>query len=353
MINIGQKQLRTIDGLVRTGCCESMEQFVEVAIRNQIVYEAQAAETGSAPSQSEYSQGIQKKQSSLDVIRATSKRRDAVKLDTRPIWRHIEIPITPLPDVKPATRPLWGQFYRFLPLKLVARLLAQAQSKQPIQMKVFCHEVVAEAMNLADQLRLVNATETGIPFATGFPNNKHDARKSADRFVSQYVGRVRSDGRLDGFLSALGFASLKQVNKDRYIGLTAAGTKFASLPNTVLDDGVVPPLLSDQEVSFLIRYIAQQMPGERDQLQEIIKLISEDTNTPRQLDSTLGNFYKIRYSDGEWTDAKVSVTHAGAMSRLAEMQLIRLTRDGRRVTYGLQDVKQENLLLLHDEEGAT
>lgn len=356
LINIGQKQLRTIDGLVRTGCYESIEQFVEVAIRNQIVYEAQAAETGSAAFQGEHRQAIQREQSNLDITRVESKKRHAVKLDTRPTWRHVEIPITPFSDVKPTTRPLWGQFYRFLPLKLVARLLAQAQSEEPAQMKAFCDEVVAEARNLAHQLRLVNdmnAVKNEITFTTGFPNNKRDARKSADRFVSQYVGRVRSDGRLDGFLSALGFASLEQVNKERLIGLTASGLRFASLPNCVLDDGTVPPLLSDDEVSFLIKHIAQQMPGERDQLQEIIKLISESTNTPMQLDRALGDFYKTRYSAEKWTDAKVSVTRAGAVSRLTEMQLIRVTREGRRVIYGLEDVKQGNLSLFREEEGHT
>lgn len=352
LINIEQAQLRTIDGLVRKGCYENIEQFLEVAIRNQIIYEAHAAETGLAAFQGEHREAIQEKHSTLDAIRVKSKKWRAAKLDTRPTWRHVETPITPFPDVAPATRPLWGQLYRFLPLKLVVRLVAQAESKQALQMKAVSHEVVAEAMDLADQLRQMEATKTGIAYATGFPNSKHDARKSADRFISQYVGRVRSDGRLDGFLSAMGFASLKQVKKERHIGLTAAGIRFASLPNSVLDDGAVPPLLSKEEVSFLVQYIAQQMPGERDQLREIIKLISEGTNTPRELDNALGDFYKIRYSDEKWTDAKVSVTRAGAISRLAEMQLVRVTRDGRRVAYRLEEVEQGNLLLLNDKKGA-
>lgn len=353
LINIEQAQLRTIDDLVRKGCYENIEQFLEVAIRNQIIYEAHAAETGLAAFQGEHMESIQEKHSNLDTMRVKSERWRAQKLDTRPIWRYVQTPIAPFPDVTPATRPLWGQLYRFLPLKLVVRLIAQAESNQPVQMKAVSHEVVAEAMDLADQLRQLEVTRTGIAYATGFPNDKHDARKSADRFISQYVGRVRSDGRLDGFLSAMGFASLKQVKKERHIGLTVSGIEFASLPNTVLDDGIVPPLLSKQEVSFLIRYVAQQMPGERDQLREVIKLISEGTNTPRELDKALGDFYKMRYSDEKWTDAKVSVTRAGAVSRLAEMQLVRVTRDGRRVTYRVEDVKEENLLLLHDTKGAS
>lgn len=346
LIDITQKYLQAIERLVGSGRYESLEQFVEVAIRNQIVYETQMAGSRASVSQQAQRRAIDTEILNLDRGWGRTKEIDHSKLAVRPSWAFADFVITPFPNVKPTTRPLWGQFYRFLPVKLAVRLLARAQSEQPPEIKEFFDKAVAEALDLADQLRLIGdakRSSNGLSLAAGLPSGERDWRKSSERFFSQYVGRVRSDGTLDGFLAALGFATLHQKDKKLLIGLTNSGIEFSSLPNPILDDGDIIQPLSNEEVSFLIAHIAHQMPGESDQVREIVQSISQGIDTPKELDSHLNTYYRTRYPDEKWTEAKVSVMRAGAISRLAEMGVINVAKKGARVKYKLVEQWRKSL----------
>lgn len=346
LIDIEQKQLQAIEQLVKLSRYESLEQFVELAIRNQIFYETNGSEFKLGISQGVGQGAVGKGKVKIGRGPEKAKRGNHNRLVAKPSWAFTNSDIEPFPDAKPTTRPLWGQFYRFLPVKLVVRLLAQAQSEQPAEMKEFFAKAVAEALDLADRLRSIDDTKrstNGLSLAAGFPSAERDWSKSSQRFFSQYVGRVRSDGTLDGFLAALGFATLRQDDRRRLIGLTNTGIEFASLPNPVLDNGDVARPFSDEEISFLIDYIARWLSGEKDQLREIVQLISQGVDIPKELDSHLGEYYRARYSDEKWTDAKVSVMRAGAVSRLAEVGVINVVKKGVRVEYKLAEQQHEVL----------
>jgi len=354
LINISPKYLQAIERLVKSGRFESLEQFVEIAIRNQIVYETQMSGSRSGTSQQGGKEAIGTETVQLDRRLERAKRVDHGELVVRPSWAFTSLDIKPFSDGKPTIRPLWGQFYRFLPVKLVVRLLARTQCAQPPEIRDLADEIAEEALDLADQLRSMgNAKRStnGLSLAAGLPSSERDWRKSSERFFSQYVGRVRSDGTLDGFLAALGFAALQQEDKKTLIGLTDPGIEFASLPNPILDDGDIVRPLSNEEVSFLIAHIAHQMPGESDQLREVIQSISKDLNTPKGLDSRLSEYYRTRYPDEKWTDAKVSVMRAGTISRLAEMRLVSVVKKGIRVEYKLNESWREHLKLILTTEG--
>jgi len=330
LINISPDNQRVIDELIKSRRYESLEHFVEVAIRNQIVYETQQEELRLSAFK-----GVATRKNR--VVKATTTGE--YKLEPRPLWAFSDSNIKPLPNVQPAKGPLWGQFYRFLPLKLVIRLLADAQRESLVDLESFGKRILPEVLHLAKQLRLADndgQTVGGLSLSAGFPSPERDLGKSWKRFCSQYIGRVRSDGTLDGFPAALGFVGVECQKDKTIIGLTKIGIQFASLFNPVLDDGVITQPLSEEEVSFLIYHIVREMPGESSQLREIVKLISNGLNTPKELDLHLGKYYKKRFPNENWTFAKVSVMRAGAVSRLAEMGLVVVIKKGGLVKYLLQ-----------------
>ena len=199
LINISLDNQRAIDELIKSGRYESLEHFVEVAIRNQIVYEAQQEEL-----QLSALKGVATRKNRM-VKANTSK----YKLEPRPLWAFSNSNIKPFPNVQPAKGPLWGQFYRFLPLKLVIRLLADAQRESLADLESFRKRILPEVLHLAKQLRLADSdgqTVGGLSLSAGFPSPERDLGKSWKRFCSQYIGRVRSDGTLDGLPSAYVFS---------------------------------------------------------------------------------------------------------------------------------------------------
>jgi len=343
LIDISPEDLRAIQNLLKLGHFESVEQFVAVAVRNQLVYETQR----DSSQLTVVEQAIGKAASAAPGnLARVSDLGTNHRFLPKPSWLFSSPDIEPLPAIKPTQDPLWGQYYRFLPLKLILRLLANAQQDGFPRMDTFQDQIVPDVLYLANHLRVTDNTRKQMgrmALAIGFPNTRK-AEKSQARFVSQYIGRVTAEGNLAGLPAAMGFAALLTDPDVKLLGLTKTGVEFASLPNPILDNGDLSCALGDEEISFLLAHISEQMPGEIAQLKEVVKAVSDGLDTPKELDAHMRNHYKKSFSGDNWTDAKVAVMRSGAVSRLAEMGFIKVIKKGVRVRYKLAEDWKRRLM---------
>jgi hypothetical protein len=316
LIDISPADLAKVRALIAENRFGSIEEFLLTAVRNQLLLESH----GYAASES-------------------STLSEAVPPNIRSQkWNLAAVPpeTASLSADQPPRGPLFGQYYRFLPLKFVLRFVAAKTTLGPASVTDLEEELGKEGTQLALQLRAVQAGDLAL--STGFPSDERDGRKSRDRFTAQYLGRSTSTGAMGGFGFALGLLGTGGgIDKATVqVGLTKAGIAFLKLENPVLDRGEHQPL-SDSETSFLWEIIGTRLPDERDHMMETVRAIRTGANTPTTLAAALGTFYKNRFSGEDWSDAKVSLTRSGVVSRLSEMNLVEPEKVGSRVTYEVND----------------
>lgn len=346
MIDISPETLRWIGALVQQGRYENLEQFLSTAIRNQLVLEN--AETDQSNPEQPTPAGA-----SVSGRHEPETRASADSIEPCSSWRAVEIQTEPLPTSRPVQKPLWGQFYRFLPLKLVLRLMVNTTEAGRVSLTDFATGVVGDTTYLAAQLRDADTQRKAlgmIPLSVGFPNPKKPER-SRHRFLVQYVGLLTKQGELTGFPADMGFALRADDTSADNIYVSRAGAEFAQLPNPVLDAGDLSVPLSPEEVGFLVDYIAAEMAGEKDQMVGILRFISEGADTPSALSERMLSVYEPYFGGGSpssdrWTDKKVTLMRSGAVSRLVEFGFVRRQREGTRVRYSLAGDWEEALRIL-------
>ena len=233
---------------------------------------------------------------------------------------------------------LWGQYNRILPVKVAARLLAIAQTK--VNGLLVFSEWRKEAANLARQVGMsilrqdeARARRRDEKLSVAFPVGK-EKEKTLSRFENQYLGNVRTDGllKLSGAIMEMKFANVKIEGEETLIGLTPAGLQFAKLSNDLLDNNDFTEPLNDDEAGFYLSHVITALPGEKDAISMLVRLIHEGVNTRSALDEAV----KERFGD-RWSDATRSTLRAGAMSRIFELGLIEKERKGVRVLYRVSD----------------
>ena len=108
------------------------------------------------------------------------------------------------------------------------------------------------------------------------------------------------------------------------------------MPNPVLDDGAADPdrRFSDDEVAFMLRHIASSVPVEDFAFRSILAAIQAGHDTPDTLDAALHQY--VSPATGDRVSASfLSSQRSGAISRMADLGLVRRTRDGVRVSYAV------------------
>jgi hypothetical protein len=231
-------------------------------------------------------------------------------------------------------RVLWGQYYRFLPAKVGARVLYNAYTHDLPDVRDFTDKVTRSAMALKYELIKLDKVDKrrfGELLSASFPSY---APNSVRRFLQHYVIYIRStDKELFGMLPELKFVNAIQDEDGIFrIGLTEFGKQFAVLENPVLDLGK-PESLSKEEVSFLINHIADNIPEEFEHIMTVLKAIKEGKQTRAELNEILKKYY-VRYHEGvEWSYTVINTMRSGLMSRLNDLGLIRREKLGKNVRY--------------------
>jgi len=329
LTDIRDSILHDIQKLIDVGRFRDVGEFVSTAIRNQLVLE----ESDERLVISDSKQGTGETDTA-DLLDSGNLR----EVVSREVWHAVSELQDPQIVATPTSEPLWGQYYRFFPLKTVMRVIASMYSDgAPPSLKAIRSTAIDEISRLSGALKLHDQERSAkghLRLTVGFL--KGDKRpKSQDRFITQYLGRMTASGALSGFLAEMGFAVPVEHNGDRRIALTAAGIAFACLSNPILDEGAEKQPLSSEEAQYLVAHITEHMAGEAAHMKLVLESLRRGKTTTSQLDASLEQFYKSQFPGQPFSDATISVMRAGAISRLRELGLIEPTAKGRPIRYEL------------------
>jgi hypothetical protein len=130
---------------------------------------------------------------------------------------------------------------------------------------------------------------------------------------------------------------LKLINyvsgKEPRLLLTESGWDFAVMENPVLDRSAHGlPKFSQEEITFLLNHIRLRVPIEDSAYRTVIRALCEGANNPEKLDRFLEPLLSTRH-EKSFTGAFLATQRSGAISRMADLGLVRKQRDGIKVTY--------------------
>lgn len=242
---------------------------------------------------------------------------------------------------EPTTKYLSGQYNRFFPLKIVMRVAANMLlnaenythvgsdenviTRTPLLLEELREEaakVATYAKKRMEWLDATNGTEYGSWFSVALTDG---SKKQNERFMSQFVGSVRSPGQ--GMPFELGLL----VYDDGFVKLTTLGLQFALLENPILDKGSNwkhETSLSNQEKKTLLQAIKRNMPNEYEMISKMIEMVKANENTPTEIEK-----YLIENSGMSSTEA--SLARTGMFARLQELGLVKRVKEGRKIHYEL------------------
>ncbi|MFC1678695.1 ribbon-helix-helix domain-containing protein [Elusimicrobiota bacterium] len=241
------------------------------------------------------------------------------------------------PDQVDPTTWVFGQFNRILPAKASCRAICNMlKPGSPLPLEQTGMLIAERAATLGDNLRDIDIAckfKDDMSISTAFPSNRKNESKSKLRFARQFVGMTNKAGRLSGLLSELQFLTLSKGSETGVVP-TAAGWEFARLPNPVLDrgDDDIDRKFSKDEIDFLVRHIQNNVTHETEAYQLILTAITSGSNSPEKIDQAIREAMpsERRSSLG---DPFLATQRSGAISRLADLQLIIRRRNGIRMSY--------------------
>lgn len=221
---------------------------------------------------------------------------------------------------------IWGQINSILAVKYCVRSLASmldARHTSFIPLELFTTELrnlTTQTKEYLHSLDEIYQRDRDFKYSRSFPNgvgNRNDVEKSRERFETQYIGKVRKNGWVDGAISLLGFARLSP--EDLTLGITDYGLAFAEAKNPVFDEPIekeAKSVLSDEEVEAYLKAVREFSVAERNSLSNTARLIAEGNDNPKRLDCAISGLMK------EWTPAQVTTHRVGAVARLADLRVL-------------------------------
>ncbi|MBS1263804.1 MAG: hypothetical protein MAG715_00995 [Methanonatronarchaeales archaeon] len=334
LVDIPAHLARRTDALIDSGDYESVSAFARAAFENQLLLHASneetilvddAPDTGTAPTQ----------ESASDDEQAIDSWREALSLSK------LNAESVETAEAEPITDgPIWGQFNKLLPIKIGVRGLAVLQSDEggPVPLEEFRKIVGEQASQVRTHLgRLDDAQgrRRGEKMAAGLPDGSSE--KSVRRYRNHFLGSLDSDGDMRGALAEMGFVRLYVDGDGEMASLTDAGLDFAEIASPVLDGKDEPTMtLSEDERKFLIRHMAENIPGEIEGMRQILDWIENGHNTPNKLNK------KVATMNEEWSEKMAKTMRTGLLGRMYDLRLVEREWEGIRVTYSSKD--QESLI---------
>jgi len=320
-----------ISVLVREGKYPSIESFVEVAVRNQLLLETDDKVSVGLPS----------------IQESVKTSGQSLAVPTR-LPRTVESPH--LSDAAKST-PLWGQVNRFAPMKFVLRILLNSLVSSDDD-SVDLKRLSAEAAEKASEFRIYAKKKDkkkrirGEFLHIGFP--KRDPR-SQQRFLNYYVGKGPFQRWTDNITVGLSLANIVEAEDgSRIVGLTKEGLRFAQLTSPLIDDFFVKgtqidDALSHDEAALLIDQIKSFRPGEYDFMNYGLAIIRQGTNTPVRLRDKISEFLKDKNLEIQQSEKVTNTMQVGLIGRLVELRLLNIVKDAQRSKYVLTE-KAEDLI---------
>jgi hypothetical protein len=322
LIKVDNQTYQRIENLVKESRYASMENFVELAVRNQLLLETE---------------GIIADAGNPGTKNASDSERPQLSI---PAQSPQVSPTTSLPEnIK--SMPLWGQVNRLAPAKFVLRLLLNNlvnSTEKSIDLKRFSAEAAERAaefrqfLKKRDKTKRVRGTELYVAFPKKDPS-------SQQRFLNYYIGKASSLKWTDSVLTGLSFARIEETDDGAIvIELTEPGLRFATLHSPLVDDFFlggkqIASSFSDEEISFLIDHIRKTRPGEYDFMKLTLTSIKRGDSTPTKLKDKINEFLKNKDLGFKFSE-KVAITmQVGATGRLIELGLLKIEKQAQKTKY--------------------
>jgi hypothetical protein len=342
-----------LDNLIGNGRYKNYNEIINLAIENLSLLEHAMSDSGGLVIQDNYLQ----EDSSSDKILSKSLQNKSMesKLGSFSLPRikenQLEIAIPELPvfirntdSEIPVENWLFGQYNRLFPAKVSCRSIAnhQQESNNGLDVNDYPMIIAKEALSFAKHLHQIeekHKLERDDLLTIAFPSIYKDGEKSLLRYSNQFVVSKNSSDELQGLLYDLKLINYSYKDSSEYFSLTKPGWDFATLKNPILEGFQETPSqkFSDEEKSFLITHIKNNVPVERYAYTTIIEEIMEGNNTPEQIDHAIKNRFE-NLKETNISDSFLSTQRSGAISRMTELGLINRIREGIRVKYEATEV---------------
>lgn len=348
-IRIDSNLKSRIDQLVQTGQYPDFNAATVVAMENLWTAEQEFASAGNAPSKRPVAhREILSSAAITDVgIVATPEiqpESPAIHWTVRTVAKDIVQPFAGDRFAKgekvPVERWVFGQQNRLLPLKVNSRLLiAYAESNgDAMALSKLAERISVGAANVYLYLAALDQRlghKKDEMLATAFP--APDSDKSRQRYADHFVAVERTTGELSGLLLEWKLATVVRKKTKAYLFPTDAGAAWANLSNPLLDVDVTtnPVKFSESEIDWALCHVAQHVPAECYAFKTLLIGIQAGADDPTKLDAYLR---KVEVVIGKDTSSEfVATQRSGALSRMADLELIRRIRNGVRVTYAASE----------------
>jgi len=351
---------RALDALLETGQFRDTSEVVSVALTNYEVLQRSvssggpsvAAEAAEARSENSrpgayqasapcVSKTAQSRPQISELFYLNSTTADGVKLANVPAATEGSATILPPPQW------LFGQYNKFFPVKASCRALLNLMRARPgaVALDEAVEAISQAAWQLGDYLYTSDqraGRSREVVFAAAFPTTASNGAVSRIRFANQFVGNLRQpkqaegqpkETKFTGFPAALRFM-VCNGGKSPSLQLTTAGAEFALLRNPILDSTQeqADRKFSEAEIAFLLAHIKGFVPEETSAYYAILDAIQSGANTPDAVDAYLRHRFNLP-TEQTITKTFLTTQRTGAISRLADLDLIAREKQGLRVTY--------------------
>lgn len=354
VIDLPDSLVGRIKEAVESGGYENAREFVTTAIENQLeleeddgeefktldeaIEDLDAADSDSGSSAQDEGQRTEQEADAdaKDVLADGLGRREYDAVPT----------VSPPDPARLDDGPLWGQYNRVFPAKLVVRRLANMVQDQNangaatgnglpwIELEHFQDDAAQLARNYGLTIQEYDQKKSrgqGEKVASGLPTGD-DAAKSKDRFETHFIGYSDRNQNLTGAPPHLLFVDISDDDVAR-IGITEAGLAFAELYNPLLDDGPdADDPLSPDERSFYLEHARDNLPDEYAAMVTTAQAINEGNKRPTSLTEHIAEM------NAEWSQSQANTMRSGLVSRMYELGLVSRERVGQRgIAYNLTD----------------
>lgn len=338
VVDIPDPLLGRIKRVVKGEGYENAQEFVTTSIENQLELEESEAEEFKT---------LDEAVAEMEDEPLDSEPEDEPAVDTDDVGtdglgkrEYDTVPtVAPPDDDRLPTGPLWGQYNKIFPAKLVVRRLANIIQEQNqdgtstpkdgirwIDLEQFSEETGQLARNYGLQIKEYDQKQSrgrGEKLSAGLPTGE-DTEKSVGRFRTHFVGRSKQDGSLAGAAPSLLFVDITDEEVSR-IGITEAGLAFAELYNPLLDRGpdADEPLSADEQ-DFYMNHVQDELSAEYDAIVTAADAIDSGQDRPDALTDRIASLQE------SWSDSKANTIRSGIVSRMHELGLIERERVGQR-----------------------
>jgi len=344
VIDIPDPLVSEIKDAVNAGGYENAREFVNTAIENQLELEEYGKEEFKT-----LDEAIEELDGSETPTPEPEKPEESDDVLTDGLGRqeYDAVSTVPPPNMERlGDGPLWGQYNRVFPAKIVVRRLANMIQEQNeggspsgnglrwIELDHFQEDAAQLARNYGLTIQEFDQKKSrgrGEKIASGLPTGD-DAEKSKDRFKAHFIGKSDRNDNISGAPPNLLFVDISDDDVAR-VGITEAGLAFAELYNPLLDDGPdADEPLSRDERDFYMDHTRDNLPAEYDAMTTAAEAIAEGYDRPDDLTE------QISQLEADWSESQAKTMRSGIVSRMHELGLINRERVGQRgIAYTLTE----------------